>query len=78
MTIANDIIFLSLRNSGVNGVGQTPMPDDVNDAFKVMNAWINELNLERRVAGNTIILPTFPDLVTDVGAPAADLCSAAG
>jgi hypothetical protein len=66
MTIANDIIFLSLRNSGVNGIGQTPMPDDVNDAFKVMNAWINELNLERRVAGNTIILPTFSDLVTDV------------
>jgi hypothetical protein len=24
MTIANDLLFLSLRNAGVNGVGQTP------------------------------------------------------
>jgi hypothetical protein len=67
MTIANDIIYLSLRNSGVNGIGQTPLADDVNDSFKVLNAWISELNLERRVAVNPIILPTFPDLTTDIG-----------
>lgn len=66
MTIANDIIYLSLRNSGVNGVGQTPRADDVNDCFKILNAWISELNLERRVHVNTIVLPTFPDLTTDV------------
>ena len=66
MTVANDLIFLALRNGGINGVGQTPLPDDVNDAFKVMNAWINELNIERRVSVNTIVLPTFPDLTTDV------------
>jgi hypothetical protein len=54
MTIANDIIFLSLRNSGVNGIGQTPMPDDVNDSLKVLNAWINEMNLERMVKVNRI------------------------
>jgi len=66
MTIANDILFLSLRNSGVNGIGQTPSADDINDSFKVLNAWINELNLERRVAVNAIVLPTFPDLTTDV------------
>ena len=66
MTIANDIIFLSLRNAGVNGIGQTPMPDDVNDSFTVLNAWINELNLERTVRVNRTTLPIFPDLTTDV------------
>jgi hypothetical protein len=66
MTIANDIIFLSLRNSNVNGIGQTPMADDVSDSFKILNAWINELNLERRVTVNRIVLPTFPDLTSDV------------
>jgi hypothetical protein len=66
MTIANDIITLSLRNSGVNGIGQTPMADDVNDCFKILNAWIAELNLERHVHGNRVVLPTFPDLTSDV------------
>src|SRR5580765_2880278 len=66
MTIANDIIFLALRNGNINGVGQTPMPDDVNDAFKILNAWINEINLERTVRVNRITLPVFPDLTTDV------------
>jgi hypothetical protein len=65
MTIANDIIFLSLRNANINGIGQTPMADDVNDSFKILNAWINELNLERMVQANRIVLPTFPDLTTD-------------
>ena len=66
MTIANDIIFLSLRNSGVNGIGQTPMPDDVNDAHKVLNAMILEWEWERTVLVNRTPLPTFPDLTTDV------------
>ena len=67
MTIANDILFLSLRNSGVVAVGQTPLADDVNDALKILNAWISELNLERRQMVNPDVLPTFPDLTTDVG-----------
>jgi hypothetical protein len=66
MTIANDIIFLSLRNAGVVGVGQTPLADDTNDAFTILNAWIAELNLERTVQVNRVVLPTFPDLTTDV------------
>jgi hypothetical protein len=66
LTIANDIIFLSLRNSGVNGIGQTPMPDDVNDSFKILNAMINEWNLERLVQANRTSVPTFPNLTTDV------------
>ena len=66
MTIANDLIFLSLRNSGVSAIGQTPMAQDVNDSQKILNAMINEWNLERKVMVNTITLPTFPDLTTDV------------
>jgi hypothetical protein len=66
MSIANDIIFLSLKNAGVNGIGQTPMPDDVNDSFKILNALLNEINLERTVKANRVKVPTFPDLTTDV------------
>jgi hypothetical protein len=42
------------------------MPDDVNDSAKILNAMINEWNMERRVKVNPIVLPTFPDLTTDV------------
>ena len=66
MTIANDLIFLSLRNAGVNGVGQTPLPEDVNDSFKILNALIGHLNIERHNKVNRTVLPLFPDLVTDV------------
>jgi acyl carrier protein len=66
MTIANDIIFLALRNGNINGVGQTPMPDDVNDSFKILNAMIAEWNLERLVQVNREPAPPFPDLTTDV------------
>ena len=66
MTVANDIIFLALKNGGINGVGQTPMPDDVNDSFRVLNAMIAEWNLERLVQVNREPVPPFPDLTTDV------------
>jgi hypothetical protein len=66
MANANLIIFLSLRNSGVNGIGQTPMPDDVNDAFYILNGWIEQQNLVRAVMVNPEVLPIFPDLTTDV------------
>ena len=67
MTVANDILALALRNGNINGVGQNPLPDDINDSFRVMNAWINEANLERSVKVNRAILPTFPNLTSDVG-----------
>lgn len=66
MTIANDILFLSLKNAGVTGVGQTPRAEDINDSFKVLNAWINQGNLGRIVQVNPMVMPTFPDLTTDV------------
>jgi hypothetical protein len=66
VTIANDIIFLSLRNAAVTGVGQTPLAEDVNDSFRVLNAMIGMWNIGRGVTVNLRVLPTFPDLTTDV------------
>ena len=66
MTIANDIIFLSLRNAGIVGVGQSPLADDVNDSFTLLNALIGMWNLERAVQINQIQLQFFPDLTSDV------------
>lgn len=66
MTIANELLFLALRNAGVSGVGQTPRAEDVNDSFRIMNAFINHMNLQRIVVANPNTLPTFTDLVHDV------------
>jgi len=66
MTIANNIVSLSLRNSGVTGVGQVPLAADTADAFTILNAWINEINLERANMVNREVCPTFPDMTTDV------------
>ena len=66
MTIANNIVSLSLRNAGVTGVGQVPLAADTADAFTILNAWINEINLERANMVNREVCPTFPDMTTDV------------
>jgi len=66
MAIANDIIFLALRNAGVTGVGQTPAAEDANDSFVILNAMIGQWNLERRVMANPVTCPTFPDLTTNL------------
>jgi hypothetical protein len=42
------------------------MSIDITDSFKILNAMINEWNLERMVKVNPITLPVFPDLTTDV------------
>jgi hypothetical protein len=65
MTIANNLIALALRNAGVNGVGQTALPEDVNDAFTLLNDMIGGWNLQRRVQANPIVLTTFPNLTVD-------------
>ena len=66
MTVASDIVSLSLRNAGVTGVGQVPLPADTADAFKILNAWLGEINLERANMVNREVVPTFPDLTSDV------------
>ena len=37
---ANDIITLSLKEAGVLGVGQSPLAEDINDAFLILNGMI--------------------------------------
>jgi hypothetical protein len=66
MTVAIYFLLLAFKGALINGVGQTPSTEDMADGFKILNAWINELNLERRVKVNRIVLPVFPDLTTDV------------
>ena len=66
MTAATDIVSLSLRNAGITGVGQVALAQDTADAFTILNAWINELNLERTQKVNRVTLPTFPNQTTDV------------
>jgi hypothetical protein len=66
MTIANNIVSLSLRSAGVTGVGQVALAADTADAFTILNAWVNEINLERANKVNRITVPTFPDMTTDV------------
>lgn len=66
MTIAGDIVSLSLRNAGIVGVGQVALTQDTSDAFSILNAWINEINLERLNKVNPVVCPTFADQTTDV------------
>ena len=40
----NDLIKLSLKMTGVVGVGQTPLAEDVNDAFTLLNMMIGQWN----------------------------------
>lgn len=42
MTTPNDIIKLALKKSGVIGVGQTPLAEDVNDAFTDINFMLGQ------------------------------------
>lgn len=46
-TTPNTIINLALKNSGVLGVGQTPLAEDVNDAFLLLNFMISQWNRKR-------------------------------
>ena len=42
MTTPIDIITLALKNSGILGVGQSALPEDINDAFTLMNMMISQ------------------------------------
>ncbi len=44
---ANDIINLSLKEAGVLGVGQTPLAEDINDAFLLLNGMIGQWQRKR-------------------------------
>lgn len=41
MTTALDLITLALKDAGTLGVGQTPLPEDTNDAFTTLNGMLS-------------------------------------
>lgn len=47
MTTPLDIIKLALKNAGVLGVGQTPLAEDLNDAFKLLNWMLGQWQRKR-------------------------------
>lgn len=66
MTIALNLITEALLVSGINGVGQTPIAEDTNTAFSLLNQMIGVWNQQRVVQANPTTLPTFANLTTDV------------
>jgi hypothetical protein len=44
---ANDIINLSLKEAGALGVGQTPLAEDINDAFLILNGMLSQWQRRR-------------------------------
>lgn len=44
---ANDIITLALKEAGVLGVGQSPLAEDINDAFLLLNGMIAQWQRRR-------------------------------
>lgn len=47
MPTAQDIITLALKDSGVLGVGQTPLAEDLNDGFTRLNMMLAQWQLKR-------------------------------
>jgi hypothetical protein len=47
MTTARDIIDLAFKDSGVYGVGQTPLTTDYNDALRRLNMMLSQWNRRR-------------------------------
>jgi hypothetical protein len=43
----NDLIKLSLKMAGVIGIGQTPLSEDMNDAFSLLNMMLGQWNRRR-------------------------------
>ena len=66
MTIANNIISEALKISGIVGVRQTPLAEDTNTAFLLLNQMIGTWNVQRAQQANPAALVTFANLTTDV------------
>lgn len=54
MATARDFIELVLREVGVTGVGQTPLDQDINDAFTIMNRMLAQWQKKRWLVPNLI------------------------
>jgi len=51
---ARDFITLALKEAGVLGVGQTPLPEDLNDAFVLLNRMLSQWQKRRWLVPNLI------------------------
>ena len=40
---ARDFVTLALKEAGVLGVGQTPLPEDINDCFVLLNRMLSSV-----------------------------------
>ena len=49
MTTARDFITLALREAGISGVGQTPLPEDINDCFTLLHRMLARWQKKRWV-----------------------------
>lgn len=66
MTVANTIIALALRTSGVGAADQTPSATDIADSFTILNDMIRQWIVQRTVLAIPIgTLAVFPDGTTD-------------
>jgi hypothetical protein len=52
MATARDFIVLALKEAGVLGVGQSPLPDDINDAFTLLNRMLAQWQKKRWLVPN--------------------------
>ena len=66
MTVANNIITAALNASGITGVGQSALAQDVSTGLQLLNDMILSWQTERLTSNIPGTLPLFPDLTTDV------------
>jgi hypothetical protein len=52
MTTARDFITLCLKEAGVTGVGQTPLPEDINDGFTLLTRMLARWQKKRWLVPN--------------------------
>lgn len=66
MTVASAIVGQALVCSGIAGVGQTPLAQDIGTGSILLNQMVAAWQTERLVTGTPGALPPFPDQTTDV------------
>src|SRR6266404_927909 len=54
MSTARQFIELSLKETGVLGVGQTPLAEDINDAFTLLHRMLSQWQKRRWIVPNLI------------------------
>src|ERR1700761_5765142 len=54
MATARDFIILALKEAGVLGVGQTPLAEDINDCFVLLNRMLAQWQKRRWLVPNLI------------------------